>query len=89
MSAPTSLIINSPFLEPQRYWAENRDRTLRLEDKRRPAGYEIIDTRENTRRQVPIPLVDDIRQRVALWRAAGWPGPSAFRKRPSRCRCGW
>ena len=77
MSAPTSLIINSAFLEPQQYWAENTDRTLRLEHKRRPAGYEIIDTRENTRRQVPIPLVDDIRQRVYQWRAAGWPGVTA------------
>lgn len=77
MSAPQSLIINSPFVEPQQHWAENPDRTLRLEEKRRPAGYEIIDTRENTRRQVPIPLVDDIRQRVAQWRAAGWPGVTA------------
>ena len=78
MAAPNSLIINSPFVEPQRYWAENSDRTLRLEESRRPAGYEIIDTRENTRRQVPIPLVDDIRQRVAQWRAAGWPGVTAI-----------
>lgn len=74
MSAPTSLIINSAFVEPQQHWAENTDRTLRLENTRRPAGYEIIDTRENTRRQVPIPLVDDIRQRVAEWRTDGWPG---------------
>lgn len=77
MTAPTSLIINSPFVEPRRFWAENTDRTLRLEGKRRPAGYEIIDTRENTRRQVPIPLVDDIRARVRSWREAGWPGVTA------------
>ena len=77
MTSSSSLIINSPFTEPQRYWAENTDRTLRLEEKRRPAGYEIIDTRENTRRQVPIPLVDDIRQRVRQWRADGWPGVTA------------
>jgi len=77
MSAPTSLIINSAFVEPQKYWAENNDRTLRQEHTRRPAGYEIIDTRENTRRQVAIPLVDDIRQRVAQWRAAGWLGTTA------------
>lgn len=74
MSAPTSLIINSAFVEPQQHWAENTDRTLRLEPKRRAAGYEIIDTRENTRRQVSIPLVDDIRQRVNEWRTDGWPG---------------
>ena len=77
MSAPSSLIINSPFAEPQQYWAENPDRTLRVVPSRRPAGYEIIDTRENTRRQVPIPLVDDIRQRVAQWRADGWPVTTA------------
>jgi type III restriction enzyme len=73
-AAPTSLIINSAFVEPRKHWAENTDRTLRQEPTRRPAGYEIIDTRENTRRQVAIPLVDDIRQRVAQWRTAGWPG---------------
>jgi type III restriction enzyme len=72
MAGPTSL--NSAFVEPQQHWAENTNRTLRLEPSRRAAGYEIIDTRENTRRQVSIPLVDDIRQRVNEWRAAGWPG---------------
>mgnify|MGYP003600669520 CR=1 FL=1 len=78
MTAHTSLIINSAFAEPRQHWAENTDRTLRLEPKRRAAGYEIIDTRENTRRQVPIPLVDDIRQRVNEWRDAGWPGTTAI-----------
>ena len=78
MAAPSSLIINSAFTEPQQHWAENADRTLRLEPTRRPAGYEIIDTRENTRRQVPIPLVDTIRERVRQWRADGWPGCSAI-----------
>ena len=78
MAAPTSLIINSAFTEPQQHWAENADRTLRLEPARRPAGYEIIDTRENTRRQVPIPLVDTIRDRVRQWRLDGWPGTTAI-----------
>ncbi len=82
MTAPNSLIINSliinsPFVEPAQHWVENPDRTLRVEPRRRPAGYEIIDTRENTRRQEPIPLVDDIRQRVAHWRNDGWPGATA------------
>ena len=77
MTAPSSLIINNAFTEPARHWTERADRTLALAEGRRPAGYEIIDTRENTRRQVPIPLVDDIRQRVALWRANGWPGVTA------------
>jgi type III restriction enzyme len=77
MASPTSLIINSPFSEPQQHWAENPDRTLRVETTRRPAGYEIIDTRENTRRQVPIPLIDDIRKRVVHWRQDGYPGTTA------------
>ena len=77
MAAPKSLIINSPFSEPSQHWAENADRTLRREPVRRPAGYEIIDTRENTRRLVTIPLVDDIRDRVRQWRADGWPGTTA------------
>jgi type III restriction enzyme len=74
MTSPQSLIINSAFEEPGQHWLENSDRTLRVEPKRRPAGYEIIDTRENTRRFVPLPMVDDIRQRVRQWREAGWPG---------------
>lgn len=77
MITPSSLIINSPFVEPARHWAENPDRTLRVVPKRRAAGYEIIDTRENTRRLESIPLVDDIRQRVAQWRHDGWPGATA------------
>ena len=77
MTTPTSLIINSAFEEPQQHWAENPDRTLRLEPVRRPAGYEIIDTRENTRRMVALPLVDQIRERVRQWREAGWPGSTA------------
>ena len=74
MSAPITLIINSAFTEPAQHWAENPDRTLRIAPGRRPAGYEIIDTRENTRRTVNLPWVDDIRQRVKAWRAAGYPG---------------
>lgn len=75
---PSSLIINSPFVEPRQHWVENPDRTLRIVEGRRPAGYEIIDTRENTRRLEAIPLVDDIRTRVAQWRDAGWPGATAI-----------
>jgi len=74
---PSSLIINTPFAEPQQHWVENPDRTLRIVEGRRPAGYEIIDTRENTRRLEAIPLVDDIRTRVEQWRDAGWPGATA------------
>ncbi|MEO8133347.1 MAG: DEAD/DEAH box helicase family protein [Betaproteobacteria bacterium] len=74
MVAPSSLIINSAFTEPGQHWAENPDRTLRVESGRRPAGYEIIDTRENTRRTVSLPRVDGIRERVRHWREAGYQG---------------
>lgn len=39
MTTPNSLIINLAFTEPQQHWAENTDRTLRLEPLRRAAGY--------------------------------------------------
>jgi len=77
VSAPSTLIINTPFTELAQHWTERSDRTLGLGEGRRPAGYEIIDTRETTRRQVQIPLADDIRQRLAQWRNAGWPGVTA------------
>lgn len=41
---------------------------------RRPAGYEIFNTRDNTRRTEPLDLVNAIRERVDAWRAAGYPG---------------
>jgi type III restriction enzyme len=74
MAAPKSLIINSAFVEPQQHWAENTDRTLRLEP-----NAALRATRSSTRARTPaaqvsIPLVDDIRERVGQWREAGWPG---------------
>ncbi len=69
-----SLIINAPFLRPARHWAPARDGTLRLVDDRRPASYEIIDLRSNTRRVETLELVNRIRERVDAWREAGWPG---------------
>ena len=47
---------------------------LSLQNGRRPAGYEIFDTRNNTRRTEPLDLVNRIRERVDAWRAAQWPG---------------
>jgi len=50
---PKSLIINSPYERPAFYWREDRG-SLVLETGRRPAGYEIFDTRQNTRRTQPL-----------------------------------
>lgn len=70
-----SLIINSPFDKPQRYWGQDDNgKILRVQDGRRPAAYELFDTRNNTRRVEPLELVNRIRARVDEWREAGWPG---------------
>jgi type III restriction enzyme len=73
MPGPKSLIINSPYAKPDRHWLDNQG-TLVLHEGRRPAGYEIFDTRNNTRRTEYLELVNKIRERVDSWREAGWPG---------------
>lgn len=71
--ASHSLIVNSPFEVPAFHWVELNG-VLSLQNGRRPAGYEIFDTRNNTRRTEPLELVNRIRERVDAWRAAQWPG---------------
>lgn len=73
MTAPKSLIVNSPFEPPRWHWVDHQG-SLRLADGRRPAGYEIFDTRNNTRRTEPLALVERIRERVDAWRQAQYPG---------------
>lgn len=74
-TAPQSLIINSPYLCPTQHWhSEGGKQTL--SQGRRPAGYEIYDTRTQTKRVEPLDLVNQIRQRVDDWRAAGYSGAS-------------
>lgn len=73
MTAPRSLIVNSPYERPAFYWRDDRG-NLALERGRRPAGYEIFDTRNNTRRSEPLDLVNRIRERVDGWREVGYPG---------------
>lgn len=77
MNAP-SLIINSPFEPPTHHWRRTSDHQLELVEGRRPAGYEIFDTRNNTVRSVPLEGVQRIRERVDAWRAAGHPGVTAI-----------
>ena len=67
MSAQKSLIINSPYDCPTQHWQQQRDGTLRLGPTRRPAGYEIFDVRNNTRRTEELRLVNQIRTRVDEW----------------------
>lgn len=74
MPAPKSLIINSPYQVPTQHWVQGRSSSLTLVEKRRDAGYEIFDIRNNTRRTEPLTLVNAIRERVDAWRAADYPG---------------
>jgi len=73
MSSPKSLIVNSPFEVPRWHWLDQQG-SLKLSEGRRPAGYEIFDTRSNTRRVSPLDLVERIRLRVNAWRDAQYPG---------------
>ena len=81
MPAPSSLIINSPFESPCQHWQQARDGTLTQVAGRRPAGYEIFDIRNNTRRMEPLPLVNEIRARVGEWRAQDYPGITSVTRR--------
>jgi len=69
-----SLIINSPYLPPARYWQQGTGTSLNLVEGRRPAAYEVFDTRNNTRRVEELELVNRIRERVSAWRDADCPG---------------
>ena len=68
-----SLIINSPYECPQFYWQDGNQK-LTLTTGRRTAGYEIFDTRNNTRRTESLDTVNQIRQRVDEWRVADYAG---------------
>jgi len=79
---PNSLIINSPYEAPQQHWGQDRlGRVLEVVRGRRPAGYEIVDTRTNTRRVEPLDLVNRIRPRVDEWREAGYAGVTSVTRR--------
>lgn len=81
------LIINSPYEVPQRYWRYNREnRTFTLvEGERRSAGYVVASESSRSFDDpgvfVEIPLVNQIRPRIAAWREAGYPGVTGITKR--------
>jgi type III restriction enzyme len=77
------LIINSPYEEPQRYWRYDREtRTLDMVEGRRPAGYVVATPGSKSFDDpgifVEIPLVNQIRPRVKVWRKAGYPGVTSI-----------
>lgn len=81
MTAPASLVINSAYRVPAHHWSSRKDGALERIDGRRPAGYEIFDIRNNTRRTEPLELVNRIRERVDVWRAAQYPGITSVTRR--------
>lgn len=81
MSAPKSLIINSPYEVPAQHWEQRREGTLSLIPNRRAASYEIFDIRNNTRRTETLDTVNAIRERVEAWRAAEYPGITTVTRR--------
>ncbi len=74
MSGPKSLIINSPYDRPQRHWQQGTGTQLNLVEGRRAAAYEVIDTRNNTRRIESLDTVNRIRERMDAWKQADYPG---------------
>jgi len=80
------LIINTPYAEPERHWRYEREtRSFDLVEGRRPAGY-VVASGESKAFDDPgifveIPLVNQIRPRVAAWREAAYPGVSSITKR--------
>lgn len=80
------LIINSPYEEPSQHWRYDREtRTFDLVKGRRPAGYVVASGDSQAFDDpgifVEIPLVNQIRPRVAAWREAGYPGVTSITKR--------
>ena len=80
------LIINSPYVEPEKYWRYDREsRRFQLAEGRRPAGY-IQATPNFKGFDDPgvfheIEPVNRIRQRVKSWKESGYPGVTGITKR--------
>ena len=85
-SSIDQLIINKPYEQPAEHWTYNRERRTFSRDRdRRPAGYLIASGDSKTFDDpgvfVEIPLVNQIRPRVKVWREDGYPGVTAITKR--------
>lgn len=76
-----SLILNSPYAAPTRHWQPGSGGALVETAGRRPASYEIFDIRNNTRRTEELARVNEIRERVAAWRAADYSGATIVSRR--------
>jgi len=80
------LIVNGPFEEPRRHWSyDSATHSFDLKEGRRSAGY-VKATPGSRSFDDPgvfheLPLVNQIRQRVKLWREAGYPGVTGITAR--------
>lgn len=85
--APDHLIINSPYVEPMRYWKYDRQtkRFFQVSGERRRAMYVRATPGakefDDPGVEVEIPLVNAIRPRVKAWRDAGYPGVTGITRR--------
>ena len=85
MVKPSSLIINSPYSAPSEHWQFVKEgEPLKLVGGRRQAGYMIADPKAKPYQDKgifePLPLANQIRQRVDGWREAGYPGITGITK---------
>lgn len=86
MNTTNQLIINSPYEMPQRHLKYIREiRKFEIIEGRRQAGY-IIATESSRSFDdpgifVPLPLVNQIRKRVDVWREKGYPGITSVTKK--------
>jgi len=78
-------ILNSPFLEPAKYWRIEEGTPPRIEEGRRrpvyfyrPPSFDVSKEGmdEDIGYEIELLLVSRIRQRLAEWRLAGYPGAS-------------
>jgi type III restriction enzyme len=73
-----SPIINDPYREPQQYWHFAEGKLPEVMPGRRTAGYLPPGGEDGqltiTADLVPLPVVNDLRDRVRAWRADGYPG---------------
>jgi type III restriction enzyme len=80
------LIITSPYEEPRQHYSYVREtRTFALKEGRRSAGYIVASVASRTFDDpgifIELPLINQIRSRVKIWREAGYPGVTGITKR--------
>jgi type III restriction enzyme len=86
MTTTDQLIINSPYMMPPRHLKYIREiRKFEIVDGRRPAGYVVASESSKSFDDpgifVELPLVNQIRKRVDMWRENGYPGITSITKK--------